>query len=60
MTTTESKSLVRPSTDGDIPAIAQIYDHHVRHGIASFETDPLTPTRWHAIDSKSCNGFYGG
>ena len=32
--------LVRPSTDSDIPAIAEIYGHHVRHGIASFETDP--------------------
>ena len=32
--------LVRPSTDVDIPAIADIYDHHVRHGISSVETDP--------------------
>ena len=32
--------VVRPSSDADIPAIAEIYDHHVRHGIASFETDP--------------------
>ena len=32
--------LVRPSTDLDIPAITEIYDHHVRHGIASFETEP--------------------
>lgn len=32
--------LVRPSTALDIPAITEIYDHHVRHGIASFETDP--------------------
>ena len=32
--------LVRPSTDLDVAAITEIYDHHVRHGIASFETDP--------------------
>jgi L-amino acid N-acyltransferase YncA len=32
--------LVRPSTDVDIPAIAEIYGHHVQHGIATFETDP--------------------
>jgi L-amino acid N-acyltransferase YncA len=34
------KMLVRPSTDLDVAAITEIYDHHVRHGIASFETDP--------------------
>ena len=32
--------LVRPSSDFDIPAMTEIYGHHVLHGIASFETDP--------------------
>jgi phosphinothricin acetyltransferase len=32
--------IVRPSADSDIPAIAAIYAHHVRHGLASFEDDP--------------------
>jgi L-amino acid N-acyltransferase YncA len=32
--------IVRPSRGDDIPAIAAIYGHHVRHGIASFEEVP--------------------
>jgi len=31
---------LRPSTDGDVPAIAAIYAHHVRTGLASFEIVP--------------------
>ncbi|MBM3570100.1 MAG: N-acetyltransferase family protein [Alphaproteobacteria bacterium] len=31
---------IRPATPADIPAIAAIYGHHVRHGLASFELDP--------------------
>jgi phosphinothricin acetyltransferase len=31
---------IRPSRDADLDAIAAIYGHHVRHGTASFETDP--------------------
>lgn len=30
----------RDSTEADIPAIAAIYAHHVRHGLASFEEVP--------------------
>ena len=30
---------VRASQDGDMPAIAAIYAHHVLHGTASFETE---------------------
>src|SRR4051794_25486024 len=29
--------IVRPSRDADVTAIAAIYGHHVRHGVASFE-----------------------
>lgn len=32
--------LLRDSRAGDIPAIAGIYGHWVRHGLASFELDP--------------------
>ena len=32
--------LIRPSTEADINAIAEIYSHHVLHGTASFETEP--------------------
>jgi phosphinothricin acetyltransferase len=34
--------LIRSSTDADLPAIAAIYAHHVRNGLASFEIDPPT------------------
>ena len=31
---------IRPAADADIPAIAGIYAHAVRHGTASFELEP--------------------
>jgi len=33
---------IRPSQDGDLPAIARIYGHHVLHGTGTFETTPPT------------------
>jgi len=33
---------LRPSADSDVPAIAAIYAHHVRTGLASFEIVPPT------------------
>ncbi|HVY14735.1 MAG TPA: GNAT family N-acetyltransferase [Rhodopila sp.] len=38
----ETTPLIRPALDDDVPAIAAIYADHVRHGFASFETDPPT------------------
>ena len=38
--------LVRPATDADLPAIAAIYDEEVRHGIATFATEPPGPEHW--------------
>lgn len=32
--------LVRSALQTDIPAVADIYSHHVRHGLASFEFEP--------------------
>ena len=32
--------LVRDALETDVPALAEIYSHHVRHGLASFELDP--------------------
>lgn len=32
--------IVRPSEDRDLPAIAAIYGHHVKHGFGSFEEIP--------------------
>jgi len=31
---------IRPASPDDCPAIAEIYSHHVRHGTASYETEP--------------------
>jgi len=31
---------VRPATPDDLPAIHEIYGHHVLHGLASFEEEP--------------------
>lgn len=31
---------IRPATGADMDAVAAIYAHHVRHGRASFETEP--------------------
>ena len=33
-------TLIRPSTENDVPAIAAIYAHHVLTGTASFEIEP--------------------
>jgi phosphinothricin acetyltransferase len=37
---------IRPATASDSPAIAAIYDHHVRHGTASFDSEGPTPEQW--------------
>ncbi len=31
---------IRPAVSGDMEAVAAIYDHEVRHGLASFEEEP--------------------
>lgn len=33
-------SLIRPSTEQDMPAVTAIYAHHVRHGTGTFELEP--------------------
>ena len=35
-------TLIRASTDADLPAITAIYGHHVLHGTGTFETEPPT------------------
>jgi phosphinothricin acetyltransferase len=34
--------LIRFSTDADLPAITELYAHHVLHGTGTFEIDPPT------------------
>ena len=36
----QNRTLVRPATAADIPAITAIYGHHVLHGLATFEVEP--------------------
>ncbi len=36
---TTRPTLIRPSTDADLPAITAIYAHHVLHGTGTFETE---------------------
>jgi phosphinothricin acetyltransferase len=35
--------IIRASRDEDVPRIAEIYGHHVLHGLASFEETPPEP-----------------
>lgn len=48
---------IRPARAADIPAIAQIYAHHVRHGTGSFEIDPPEEAemarRWRDVTAKN-------
>lgn len=47
----KSALLVRAALPADMPAVAGIYAHHVRHGLASFELEPpdtAEMTRRHA------------
>lgn len=39
----EAAIAVRDATDADIPAIAEIYGHHVRCGLGTFEETPPSP-----------------
>ncbi|MEM7169064.1 MAG: N-acetyltransferase family protein [Pseudomonadota bacterium] len=49
----DGRLLIRPTEAQDIPTITRIYDHHVRHGLGSFEENPPGETemmeRWRAI-----------
>jgi L-amino acid N-acyltransferase YncA len=35
--------LVRPSTEEDVPAMLDIYRHHIQRGLGDFELEPLHP-----------------
>ena len=35
-----SQPIIRASREADVARITEIYDHHVRHGTASFEIEP--------------------
>lgn len=38
--------MIRAATPADAPAIAAIYDHHVRHGTASFDAEGPSAADW--------------
>ncbi|WP_123028942.1 GNAT family N-acetyltransferase [Mycolicibacterium stellerae] len=41
-----SRLTVRPTVPSDLDAIGQIYAHHVRAGVATFEVDPPDAREW--------------
>jgi phosphinothricin acetyltransferase len=41
-----SEVTLRPTTADDLDAIADIYAHHVRTGVATFEVDPPDTQEW--------------
>ena len=50
--------MLRPATSADLPAIAAIYAHHVRHGLASFEVDPPSLAEMtRRFDAIAAGGF---
>ena len=42
----ESVPIIRPAAAEDLGAIAEIYAHHVRTGVATFETTPPDRQEW--------------
>lgn len=42
----DSQLTVRPTVPDDLDAIAEIYAHHVRTGVATFELDPPDSREW--------------
>jgi L-amino acid N-acyltransferase YncA len=49
---------IRPAEHRDIPAIQQIYAHHVRHGLASFELEPPDePEMARRFDAVRAGGY---
>ena len=47
--------IIRPATVADLPGIFAIYDEEVRHGTATFDTEPKTPDErlaWFRDDGK--------
>jgi phosphinothricin acetyltransferase len=50
--------VIRPTAVADLGAIAEIYAHHVRTGVATFELDPPDETQWrHRLDSAADRGL---
>ena len=41
-----SQPIIRPTVPADLDAISEIYAHHVRTGVATFEVDPPDAREW--------------
>jgi len=50
--------LIRASVDSDVPAITEIYGHHVLHGTGSFEIMPPDESEMRRRREKIINGGY--
>jgi L-amino acid N-acyltransferase YncA len=48
---------IRDGRDADVPAIAAIYAHHVRTGLASFETEPPDEGQMRARLIEACEAI---
>ncbi|MEO6433490.1 MAG: N-acetyltransferase family protein [Sphingomicrobium sp.] len=55
-----SSLVIRPATSHDAPEIAAIYDHHARHGTATFEFEGYATNIWGAkiADIQQCGGLF--
>jgi phosphinothricin acetyltransferase len=50
--------LIRDAVSSDAPAIAAIYAHHVRHGVATYDTDaPSVEAMRHKIEAVRAAGW---
>lgn len=41
-----AQTTIRPATEADLPGIKAVYDHHVLHSTATFETVPPPLSSW--------------
>jgi L-amino acid N-acyltransferase YncA len=49
---------IRPTSPGDLDAVAEIYAHHVRTGVATFELTPPDRAEWlHRLRTVTARGL---
>lgn len=50
--------VLRAATAADVPAMREIYAHHVLHGLASFEIEPPSPTQMRdRVEAITAGGY---
>jgi phosphinothricin acetyltransferase len=48
--------LIRPAVEADLPAVAAIYDHEVRTGVATFDLEPRPLEAWRTVRAAATTG----